>query len=270
VQEKLCAWLREGGGLLLFGDVPRFDMEGRSCTILADALGVRPAGSVHTSPDYFLSVSAASWASPRPEVRADYAHLFEGTAVEPIFTVADTGAMCGFEARIGAGRAIVVATSYICDIELYRTALERLGAVAGLRHDCRDHGIFMTSTANTGERFIHVVNLDGFDKEFRIFCDGMPLFDDVPLRLLSRAALMLPVAVKLGPTEIIRSTAEIREIGADHIAFRLTQPRDHILLASDRKLLPGAEYQVDVCDDGVRVTSLKDARTDDRLVLRFA
>ena len=24
VQEKLCAWLRAGGGLLLFGDVPRF------------------------------------------------------------------------------------------------------------------------------------------------------------------------------------------------------------------------------------------------------
>ena len=138
VQEKLCAWLRAGGGLLLFGDVPRFDMEGCPCTVLADALGVRSVGSVYTGSDYFLSVSAASWASPRPEVRVDYAHLFEGVAAEPIFTVADTGAMCGFEVRVGAGRAIVVATSYICDIDFYRTALERLGAAAGLRHDARD------------------------------------------------------------------------------------------------------------------------------------
>jgi beta-galactosidase len=129
----------------------------------------------------------------------------------------------------------------------------------------------MTSTANAGgERFIHVINLDGFDKTFRILSDGMPLFDDAPLRLWSRAALMLPIGVRLGSTRIVRSTAEIREIGADHIAFRLTQPRDHIVLAADRKLLPGGDCQVDPCADGVRVTSLKDARTDDRLVLRFA
>ena len=271
VQEKLCAWLRAGGGLLLFGEVPRFDMEGHPCTLLADALGVCAVGLVLTDSRHFLSVSAASWASPRPEVRVDYAHLFEGAAVEPLFTVADTGAMCGFEARVGAGRAIVVATSYICDIAFYQMALERLGAHAGLRHDGRDHGIFMTSAANTdGERFVHVINLDGIDKTIRIFSDGVPLFDDMPLRLLSRTGLMLPVGVKLGPAEIVRSTAEIREIGSDHIAFRLTQPCDHILLATDRELLPGADYQVDACGDGVRVTSLKDARTDDRLVLRFA
>lgn len=270
VQEKLCDWLRAGGGLLLFGDVPRFDMEGSPCTLLANALGVRPVGSVHTSSDYFLSVSAASWASPRPEVRVDYAHLFEGAAPRPIFTVTDTGAMCGFEVRVGAGQAIVVATSYICDIEFYRTALERLGATAGLRHDCRGHGLFMTSSSNPdGERFIHVINLDGFDKDFRIFSDGAPLFDDMPLRLLSRTALMLPVGVRLGSTTIVRSTAEIREIGPDRIMFRLTQPRDHIVLATDRTLLPGSDFQVEPCSEGVRVTSLKDARTADCLVLSF-
>ena len=129
----------------------------------------------------------------------------------------------------------------------------------------------MTSTANAGgERFIHVINLDGFDKDVRIFSDGTPLFDDAPLRLLSRTALMLPVDVRLGFTKIVRSTAEIREIDTDHITFRLTQPRDHIVLATDRTLLPGTDYQVDACRDGVRVTSLKDARTADSLVLRFA
>ncbi len=271
VQAKLAGWLRAGGRLLLYGDLPRYDMEGRPCTVLADALDVQPCGSVRTSDDYFLSVAAASWASPRPEVRVDYAHLFAGDAVEPIFKVADTGAMCAFEATVGAGRAIVIATSYICDIALYRTALERLGATAGLRHDAADHGIFMTSTANEGgERFIHVLNLDGFDKAIRIVSDGVPLFDDEPLRLQARTALMLPVGVDLGPARIVRSTAEIREVGADHIAFRLTQACDRIVLAAGRKPLPGADYRVDACDDGVQVTSLKDGRTDDRLVLRFA
>ncbi len=271
VQEKLCAWLRAGGGLLLYGNLPCCDMEGRPCTLLADALGVRAAGSVHNSADYFLSVLAGSWASPRPEVRVDYAHAFEGGDVDPVFTVADTGAMCGFEARVGAGRAIVVATSYICDIAFYRTALERLGVTPGLTQDAHNHGIFMTSVANgAGERFIHVINLDAFDKVVRLSCDAMPLFGDQSLWLFSRTALMLPLGIRLGPATVVRSTAEIREAGADHIAFRLTQPQDRILLSTGRRLLPGSGYHVDACDDGVRVISLKDARSDDHLVLRFA
>ena len=271
IQEKLAAWLRGGGKLLLFGDLPRFDMDGGPCSPLADVLGVRPAGSVFTGEERFLSVAAASWAAPRPETRVDYAHLFEGSAALPIFTVADSGAMCSFEVAVGAGRAIVVATSYNCDIALYRTALERLGVTAGLRHDCPDHGIFMTSTANAdGERFVHLLNLDWFAKDLTVFADGAPLFDDLPLRLPSRAALMLPFGVRTDLATIVRSTAEIAEIGADHLAFRLTQPRDQIVLATGRTVLPGMDYELDVRGELVRVTSLRDARTADRLVLRLA
>ena len=271
IQDKLGRWLHDGGKLLLFGDLPSFDMDGRPCSLLADALGVRAVGSVLTGEDRFLSVAAASWAAPRPETRVDYAHLFEGRAALPLFTVAGSGAMCAFEVAIGAGRAIVIATSHNCDIPLYRTALERLGVTAGLRHDCPDHGIFMTSTANAdGERFVHIINLDWFAKELRIFSDDAPLFDDMPLRLPSRAALMLPFGVETDLATIIRSTAEIAEIGANQLTFRLTQPRDQIVLATGRTLLPGTDYELEVRGELVRVTSLRDARTADRLVLRPA
>ena len=53
-------------GLLLFGDVPCFDMDGMPCSLLADALGARPVGSVFASTGRFLSVAAASWAAPAP------------------------------------------------------------------------------------------------------------------------------------------------------------------------------------------------------------
>ena len=271
IQDKLGRWLHDGGKLLLFGDVPSFDMDGQPCSLLADALGARALGSVFTGEERFLSVAAASWAAPRPETRVDYAHLFEGRAALPLFTVADSGAMCAFEVVVGAGRAIVIATSQNCDIALYRTALERLGVTAGLGHDCPDHGIFMTSTANhDGERFVHLVNLDWFAKDLRIFRDGAPLFDDLPLRLPSRAALMLPFGVRTDLATIIRSTAEIAEIGANQLTFRLTQPRDQIVLATGRTVLPGSDYELEVRGDLVRVTSLRDARTADRLVLRLA
>lgn len=81
---------------------------------------------------------------------------------------------------------------------------------------------------------------------------------------------MLPVAVRLDLATIVRSTAEIREVGADHLTFRLTQPCDRIVLATGRTLLPGSDYRLEPCPEGVRVTSLKDARAADRLILPFA
>ena len=40
IQSKLVRFLEAGGRILLFGEVPQFDMEGNQCTLLADALGV--------------------------------------------------------------------------------------------------------------------------------------------------------------------------------------------------------------------------------------
>lgn len=41
--------------------------------------------------------------------------------------VYDTGEACGFDAKIGKGRAIVLATEYNCDIELIKGALKITG-----------------------------------------------------------------------------------------------------------------------------------------------
>jgi beta-galactosidase len=82
-----------------------------------------------------------------------------------LLRVVGTGAACGFDIRVGAGRAIVIAAGCPCGIALFRTALERLGATAALRHDCPRYGIFMTSTAAGSERFVHILNLDNFSRK---------------------------------------------------------------------------------------------------------
>ncbi|CAL1240043.1 beta-galactosidase [Candidatus Methylocalor cossyra] len=65
VQRRLVAWLEAGGGLLLYGEVPLFDLEGEVCSDLAEALGALPTGSRQASADYYLSISADGWAAPR-------------------------------------------------------------------------------------------------------------------------------------------------------------------------------------------------------------
>ena len=85
--------------------------------------------------------------------------------------------MCAFDAIVGKGRAVIIAAAYPCDLPFYKSVFEQLGATAKLTHDCDEHGIFSTSTANEeGERFIHLMNLDGFDKTLKVYSEGEALF----------------------------------------------------------------------------------------------
>jgi beta-galactosidase len=272
VQRKLADYLEAGGNVLLYGEVPLYDMEGRPCTVLADALDLRFVQEHREAPRYYPSVLAEGWAAPRPEVRTSFAQTFEpGERAEPIFRLYGSGQACGFDIAVGQGRAIVLTARYRTDIALFRSALERLGAVPGLTHDCPHHGIFMTSTRSAaGERFLHLLNLDGFDKTFRLYEAGEPLFDGRELTLGSKDGVMLPLNVTVNGVRIVCSTAEIMGIAPDAITFRLTQPQDWIDVETSREIVPGEDYRVEKMGGVCRIVSGKHARVDDRLTVRLA
>ncbi|MFD0717501.1 beta-galactosidase [Paenibacillus sp. GCM10027626] len=271
VQRKLADYMRAGGNILLYGEVPLYDMEGRPCSLLAEALGVRPLGSRSGGERYYLSLCADGWAAPRPEVRSHYAQLFDAGDAVPLMRVYGTDEVCAFEASAGRGKAIVFAHAYRCDIALFRTALERLGAPASLVHDCPDHGIFMTSTANReGERFIHLLNLDGFDKQFCLYERGTKLLDGRRIELAAKEGVMLPLNVACrGGVKVVHATAEIARMSADSLTFRLTQAEDVIVLETARTVISDADYIVESGGGMQRIVSRKNAKADDRLTVHF-
>jgi beta-galactosidase len=270
LQEKLVNYLQAGGNVLLYGEVPLFDMEGQPAETLARALGLEPAGAREASHRYFLSLRAEGWLVPRPEVRTHQAHFYEQARGEVLLRAADTGEACGFDIQVGAGRALVISAAYPCDISLFRAILERLGAQAALNHHCESNGIFMTtSAAPTGERLLHILNLDGFDKEIHVTEDGQPLFDGRALRLRRREGLMLPLNLSIGNIHIAYSTAEITGWTERTIEFRLTQPQDIIAIASPHAVPPGQDYDVEKRGDLQFIISRKPAALDERLTLRL-
>ena len=271
LQMKLAGWLRQGGRMLVYGEVPECDGEGAPCDILARALGVRVDGMKRATGRYFLSVAAEGWAAPRWETRVDDAQFFSlGQDAQPLLRICDTGDVCAFETPVGHGRAVVVATPYICDREFFRTALERLGATPGLAHDCPDHGIFMTSTVNdAGERFLHILNMDYFRKSVHLAEAGRPLLDGAEITLQPRAAMMLPLDMTVGPATIMHATAEVTGVAPDSIDFRLTQPRDRIVLRTNRVCVPDSAYDIELKDGLTRVTSTRHALMHDKMTLRF-
>jgi len=270
IQQKLVGWLRDGGGLLLYGELPLFDMEGERCGLLCDALGARSLGNRQATSTYFLSLRADGWAAPRPEIRTHFAQVWKTRAAEPLLRICGSNEVCGFETAVGKGRAVILTAAYTCDLDLFGCALQRLGAVPGLRHDSPDQGLFMTSTLNPdGERLLHLLNLDGYDKRFRLTLHGKRLFGGQKITLRARDAVMLPLDMRFDDITVVSSTAEIVRITRRSFEFRLTQPCDVIEFATERCCRDGDTLDINTRGRRVRVRPKNSHRRDETLVVRF-
>jgi beta-galactosidase len=244
-----------GGGLLLYGPVPARDLEGRPCTVLADALGVSGGRVLRGSHAYFTSVVGHAWVPAMPETRVGWLQELEVGAAdaEPLFTDPATGRTCGVEVAHGAGRAVLFAAELPSRPALFRTAVERLGAAPGLTNDAAIPGLFTTSTvADDSGRLLHLLNVSGYPNPARLWLDGRPLFDGRPLRLPPRTGLMLPLDLRLAAAVVRTSTAELAGSGPGHLAFALTQDEEMVVLETDRRV--GSEQPCDIRRDGGLVT----------------
>ncbi len=250
VQQKLVDYLQEGGRLFLHGEVPLFDMTGIECRVLLDALGLTQIGERSSTSSYFLSVNADGWAEPRPELRVGTAQTFLPLANGTLFRVYGTDEAVGFDIPVGSngGRAIVISCELPPDLDFFVKGFAALGVRPGLVHDSDERNIFLTSTRNdAGERFVHALNLDGFDKTIRISEGPTQLFGGRPVTLRARDGVLLPVDLDLGEgVRLLWSTAEIVARHADGITLRLTGDVDELALElpATTTIVPDSSFSV--------------------------
>ncbi|HVL25225.1 MAG TPA: beta-galactosidase [Thermomicrobiales bacterium] len=263
IQRKLVDYLNAGGNLFLHGEVPLFDMTGRDCRTLLDALGLNPVGERTSDHRYFLSLNADLWAAPRAEWRAGWAQTFGPKPDQTLLRVYGADEAAGFDIQVGQGRAIAITAEIPLDLQFFREALRELGAAPGLRHTSHHHNIFLSSTATpAGGRLIHALNLDGFDKTLQILDRGEPLFEGREITLRRRDGVMLPVNVDLGEVRIDWSTAEIAQRAGDSLVVRLTGPADAIRLTTSREIVPGEGFELDREGDSVLIRATIEGHGD--------
>ena len=203
VQQTLADYVRAGGRLLLAGALPTRDAIGKSCTVLADALGLRVNGVYADqviedgqTRSWFTTVRLETAViAGRPAVRVSSAQTFDvGAADRAVALVREVsgGQPCAVEVRAGEGRAVVLACDYPADLPVYAALIDRLGVRPRWRTDATDPGLVIAAMADpeTGAELVHLINVAPYPLTFTLRRDDRVVTPE-PLTLPARGAELL-------------------------------------------------------------------------------
>ncbi|MGV1003873.1 MAG: beta-galactosidase [Candidatus Nanopelagicales bacterium] len=246
-QAELLEYVRSGGGLFLYGNIPTQDMVGMPCPILADAMGISSRTVIFDSPGVYLSARPEGWAAPGPDypkradVRCGFAHTWDAGPNEVLARLLHTGEAIAFDARVGSGRIITLTADYPTDLEFAAEAFARLGARRGLEHDSHLPSLVLTSTFDGTNRLLHIMNIAGYSDATAVRLGGEALFGGQLLEIAPYSAMALPIGAELplgrARVPVAWSTAELAgNVALDDgrgaaVTWRLTQSVDRIMFA---------------------------------------
>ncbi|WP_432893198.1 beta-galactosidase [Kribbella sp. CA-245084] len=267
IQERLAAFVRAGGRLLLHGRVPVADDDGTPCTVLADELGVKVDDTVEGTPHYFPSVRATSWAGDQPEVRVGMLEHLSGNGEALAVDVAG-GAPVAVDVTVaGRGRAVMLACDYPCHLDFWRLLLERLGVHRRIVAEGNTPGLVVTSTADAdGQRLVHLINVAPVAQSFTLTVGEVVL----ELQLDAREGRILPLDVHLDDAVLRWSTAELDGRGdGSTVLLRRSSDAGSALIETTRDVVVDDDATATRSEQGWLVTWPSDGATD-RLTVRLS
>lgn len=278
VQRRLVEFLAVGGRLLHVGRLPQRDLEGRPCTLLTDALGVAAGRVLREHARYFPSVVSTPEAPAIAETRVPaLQELVPQTSGStgrsgfvPLLTDVE-GRICGLEATLGAGRAVLISAELPAMPDFFSGLVARLGIWPALRLTTSVPGVTaLTTRAPGGDRMLHLLNPTGYDAAVSISLDGELLSPEDWL-VPARSGHMVALGLTTEWGRIERATSEVTALNGSLLAFApsLTPGGHLIVLRTEREILPaGGDSQVVVRRDREFVV-VSSARSGGSLVLEI-
>jgi beta-galactosidase len=119
-QQTLLDYAQQGGHLICFPTLPKYDLNGKTCTILTDGLSVI-SDKIFTDSDGMIS-----WTKTNQEMHAiSYIETFKCKKNEIIAETRD-GKICGVKVKCGKGSACVLGTGFIYQASAHKLAWQHL------------------------------------------------------------------------------------------------------------------------------------------------
>ncbi len=242
-QRNLVEFLIDGGKLIIYGQVPEFDLVGEPCRILADALKLDIGVEIDRSypSKKRLSLVPCGLADGLPatfrEQATPISSNYNSNAFLKVYDTKDTvGILIKDEVT-----AAIITCSYRCDMSLFDLLMKELEAEKTLEIDTEFVGINATLLANDyGEMFINAINLDDFERSATFKLKDLEL--DVYFEKLD--AIMLPVNIKNSNYIIEKANQELFKFDDSSIVFRLSSNKARIVLQTDMQIKVPNNYTI--------------------------
>ncbi|MDF2542340.1 MAG: glycosyl hydrolase [Herbinix sp.] len=270
LQQKLSAYVNQGGALLLQGQLPRYNELGEDCTILADSIGAKPGAIGKQAFRHQLSIVHQGPVRDFPEYNVDYYEAYQVQDALTLLTVYGTNEVCGFFKEVGLGKVVVLGTNMKCNLAFYQRIQDLLQVYPSLSHDITipGAGVFMTETINSDqERFLYLINMDDVDKDFNVYRNGEPLFDR-KIHLPANDGLTLPLEVQFDDVTIVSSTVELSDAKHKSLIFRNTEKYSTIILRTDRTIEENPYFKITKSEHLLKIET-DNRLLDDEIIVNF-
>ncbi|MGM0865693.1 MAG: beta-galactosidase [Bacillota bacterium] len=188
LQKRLAQYVKQGGKLIIYPEVPTEDVQGKPCRILADELKLGEWEVVGGPPDY-IDVLGIDAVNIRQRMHFT---TFDG---EPIATFTRTGEnqVASHKKQIGIGEililGILIGHDYSYQIDVITEIAEQFGIKRHLSSTNAD--LSLVERTNGKESFLFVGNYDEVEQSGVIYEDGQPLFDGEAINLPPRSSVMI-------------------------------------------------------------------------------
>lgn len=265
-QSSILSFISEGGRVLMYGELPQYDLEGNPCDELCRGLGLSEPEYEETSlPAHFvLFKGKGPLKGGIPDIPGSSAQRFKADGSEILYTEKNT--MCAFTKKLGKGSLAAVTCDFPAYRDFWNYLLDFLRVSRDVTHTESRGGVYISrSFTQDGQGFFIILNLDAHEKTVDVTADGKIVYKD--LFLSPKRGMLLPISVKIPCGEIEYSTAEYLGEKESRLTFGLTQKSDTIILKTSCKFV--SQPDIDVSYEGGRaiIHVNKDARITPEIVL---
>ena len=208
-QTVLLNYVQNGGHLVCFPTLPRFDLQANPCSLLADGLKVQTDEVI----DDFNGM--IRWTETGEEIHATrYIETFKAEKAETI-AAAKNGKPCGLNIKCGKGSATVFGTGFIYQAEAHQAAWQKLGLDEDFRGPVLcDNPLIITRTRMVHKKSGYFFMLNYHNQPQKTKVDiGCDLLTDANFHLPATSGLVLPFNLPLGNgCNLLFTTSEILNI----------------------------------------------------------
>ncbi len=274
-QQKIVDYIQAGGNLVLFPNMPLREMNGQPCTIIRDAVGVKPIGtdSFDSALIDVLGLKDIKCANPQMVYSADDLKDAE------IIAQNIRGKIVGFSKNIGQGKFAHIGTWWGFDTETHKDVYQKLLALSDAKlHNATSDNYFVNVRERftpAGEGMLFVGNY--YNEEHKASVSythpatgkivKMPL-SQPQMEMPNLYAILSPIGLKLDENlQILHTTSDILSIEKEGNNWTIQVHGNRDLMGEF--VLEGAEIQQisSVCSDDV---STNFQILDDKLVVTYA